>query len=177
MITLWSLSSDPHPSNSMRFWGVLKIGVCIWVSLLLKAAVKYSFGWGYLMLFVFQPFSLLPCSDTCHALNTSQIYSLGNRETMQAPASCQSYDQRALHCMSQVSDEFTSSLAWYFPWCRKLDQRVFGTNLRAEVCHRLLQNSLHCLFPEPGRRSNVTFTTSSCMWLQLILTCSQDAEC
>lgn len=48
---------------------------------------------------------------THHAPNTLQIYSLGNRETMQALASCQSYDQRAQHCMSQVSDEFTSSLA------------------------------------------------------------------
>lgn len=143
MITLWSLSLDKHPSNSMRYWGVLKIGVCVWASILLNIAVKYSFGWGYLMLFVFQPFSLLPYSDTCHALNTSQIYSLGNRETMQAPASCQSYDQRAQHCMSQVSDEFTSSLVWYFPWCRKPEQRVFGTNLWAVVFQRFLQSSLH----------------------------------
>lgn len=63
---------------------------------------------------VFTLFSLLPCNDICHAPNTLQIYSLGNRETMQALASCQSYDQRAQHCMSQVSDEFTSSLVEHF---------------------------------------------------------------
>lgn len=90
------------------------------------------------MLFVFLPFSHPVL--TLHASNTLQIYSLGNRETMQALASCQPYDQRTQHCMSLVSDEFTSSLVQYLLWILKSVFRC-GKLEPESLCHKILSLS------------------------------------